>query len=102
MNENKWLTVADGDAMLEFVADRLSPRQWVLLAAAYIRKLWDLLPEGILRQAVDNAERASEPMELAARTEWLKKIDAAVPAAIGAAEALQREIVRSCDPDAAD
>ena len=59
MNENKWLTGADGNAMLEFVADRLSPRQWVLLASAYIRKLWDLVPDSVLRQAVDHAERAT-------------------------------------------
>jgi len=102
MNENKWLTGADGDAMLEFVADRLSPRQWVLLAAAYVRKLWDLLPEGLLRQAVEYAERAIEPLSENARTEWCNKIDAAIPTAVEAAESLQREIVRLCDPDAAD
>lgn len=102
MNENKWLTGADGDAMLEFAADRLSAWQWVLLSAAYVRKLWDLLPEGVLRQAVEYAERATHPLDPTTRTEWIDKIDAAIPAAVGAAEALQREIVRSCDPDAAD
>ncbi len=64
MNENKWLTVADGNAMLEFVADRLSAWQWVLISASYVRKLLDLLPEGVLRQAVENAERATQPMPL--------------------------------------
>jgi hypothetical protein len=102
MNETKWQTGADGEAMLDFVADRLSPRQWVLLSAAFVRKLWDLLPDGVLRQAVDTAERAAHPMPEAERAEWLKKIDAAVPAAVGATELAQREIVRSCDPDAAD
>ncbi|HEV3437231.1 MAG TPA: hypothetical protein VG122_07725 [Gemmata sp.] len=102
MNENKWLTGADGDAMLEFVADRLSAWQWVLLSAAYVRKLWDLLPDGVLRQAVDNAERATHPLDAVTRTIWIAKIDAAIPTAIRAAEALQMEIVRSCDPDAAD
>ena len=34
MNETKWLTGVDGEDMLEFVADRLSPRQWVFLSAA--------------------------------------------------------------------
>lgn len=102
MNENKWLTGADGDAMLEFVADRLFPRQWILLSAAYVRKLWDLLPEGVLRQAVDHAERASEPFSEDERTAWSQKIDAAAPPSVGQAEAMQREIVRLCDPDAAD
>jgi len=102
MNETKWLTGQDGEAMLELVADRLSPRQLVLLAAAYLRRLWDLLPEGVLRQAVDFAERATHPMPAKTRREWIGKIDASVPAAVGAAELAQREIVRSCDPDAAD
>jgi hypothetical protein len=102
MTEIKWLQGSDGDDMLEFVADRLSPRQWVLLAAAYVRRLWDLLPEGVLRQAVAFAERAENPIGEAERTEWVRKIDAATPEAVGAAELAQREIVRSCDPDAAD
>ncbi|HEV3383377.1 MAG TPA: hypothetical protein VG097_01110 [Gemmata sp.] len=102
MNETKWLTGLDGEAMLDFVADRLSPRQWVLLSAATVRKLWDLFPEGILRQAVDNAERVAHPLSLSERTDWLGKIDDAIPKAVGTAESLQREIVRLCDPDAAD
>jgi hypothetical protein len=102
MNENKWLTGADGDAMLEFVADRLFPRQWVLISAAYIRKLWDLLPPGVLRDAVDHAERAIEPFSEDERAAWGTRIDAAVPTAVGMVETQQREIVRLCDPDAAD
>ena len=102
MNENKWLTGADGEAMLDFVADRLSPRQWLLLSAAYVRKLWDLLPDGVLRQALERVERTIELPDEAVRNEWRQKIEAAVPAAVSAAEAQQYEIVRLCDPDAAD
>lgn len=102
MNETKWLTGTDGEAMLDLVADRLSPRQWVLLSAALVRRLWDLLPDGVLRQALDHAELAAHPLPAGERTEWVRKIDAAVPEAIGAAELAQREIVKSCDPDAAD
>lgn len=102
MNETKWLTGMDGEAMLDAVAGRLSPRQWVLLSAAFVRKLWDLLPEGVLRQAVEYAERALEPMTEDEREQWRAKIDAAIPAAVGAAELAQREIVRTCDPDAAE
>lgn len=102
MNESKWQTGVEGDEMFEFVADRLSPRQWVFLSAAFVRKLWDLLPDGVLRQAVDFAERATHPLPEATRAEWIKKIDAAVPQEVGAAELLQRGIVKSCDPDAAD
>ena len=52
MNETKWLTGIDGDAMLELVSDRLSPRQWLLASAALARRLWDMLPDGALRRAV--------------------------------------------------
>jgi hypothetical protein len=102
MNETKWLTGTDGEAMLDFVADRLSPRQWVLLSSAHIRKLWDLFPEGVLRQAIENAERTTHPLSLSERTDWLGKIDDAIPLAVSTARSLQLEIVRSCDPDAAD
>lgn len=102
MNETKWLTGADGDAMLELVADRLSPRQWVLLSAAHARRLWDLFPAGVLRDAIEHAERAGHPLPVEARAEWAGRISGAVPVAVGAAELAQREIVKSCDPDAAD
>src|SRR4051794_15798941 len=101
MNETSWQTGADGDEMLEFVTDRLSPRQWLLASAAYARRLWDVLPDGPLRQAIDFAERALEPIPAGERAAWLKKIDDAVPGAVGAAEQAQRAIVKSADPDAA-
>jgi len=101
MNETKWLTGTDGEAMLEIVSDRLSPRQWQLIAAAYGRRLWDFLPDGVLQQAIDFVERATEPLTAAQRAEWQKKIDASVPEAVGAAELAQRAIVKSADPDAA-
>lgn len=102
MTELKWLTGTDGDAMLDFVADRLSPRQWMLLSAAYARRLWDMFPDGPLRQAVEAVERAEQPLTAAERAEWLRKVDAVTPEAVGAAELAQRAIVKSADPDAAD
>ena len=101
MNETDWLTGTDGDAMLDFVSERLSPRQWLLVSAAYARRLWDFLPEGALRDAIDAAERATKPLTAKQQAEWLKKIDAAVPDAVAAAEAAQREIVKPADPEAA-
>jgi hypothetical protein len=101
MNETKWLTGTDGEAMLEVVSDRLSPRQWLLASAAYARRLWDFLPAGVLQQAIDCAERAEQPFSAAQRQDWQKKIDAAVPETVGAAELAQREIVKPADPDAA-
>jgi hypothetical protein len=101
MNETKWLTGSDGEAMLEVVSDRLSPRQWLLMCVAHARRLWDFLPEGVLREAIDFAERATAPLTATERAAWQKKIDAAVPEAVGAAELAQRAIVKSADPDAA-
>ncbi len=101
MNETSWQTGADGDEMLEFVADRLSPRQWLLASAAYARRLWDVLPDGTLRQAIDFAERALEPIPATERAAWLKKIDAAVLDAVSTAQQTQHAIVKSADPDAA-
>lgn len=101
MNETTWLTGTDGEAMLEVVSDRLSPRQWLLACAAYARRLWDALPDGPLRQAIDAAELAEKPLPAPKRADWQKKIDAAVPEAVGAAELAQRAIVKPADPDAA-
>jgi hypothetical protein len=102
MTETKWLTGMDGEAMLDAVADQLAPRQWVLIAAAFVRKLWELLPEGVLRQAVDFAERTTHPLCEEDRARWRGLIEAAVPDAVQAAEQTQREIVKTCDPEAAD
>ena len=101
MNETKWLTGTDGEAMLEVVSDRLSPRQWLLVCAAYARRLWDFLPDGVLREAIDFAERATAPLTMAERTEWERRITGSVPEMVGAAELAQRDIVKSADPDAA-
>jgi hypothetical protein len=102
MNETKWLTGADGDDMLDHVADRLTPRHWMLICAAHVRKLWDLLPEGPLRDALDAIETADKPLAAKSRTTWKKKIEAAIPKAVEAVQQAQREIVKSADPDSAD
>ena len=60
-----------------------------------------MLADGPLRQAVDFAERALEPIPAKERAEWVSKIDAAVPDAVAAAQQAQRAIVKSADPDAA-
>jgi hypothetical protein len=102
MNETKWLTGAEGEAMLDLVADRLTPRHWQLLSAAYVRRLWDLLPAGVLRQAIETVELATAPLSQAECAEWTGKIAAATPPAIAEAERAQHEIVKSADPDSAD
>ena len=102
MNETKWLTGSDGEEMLDFVATRLSDRQWVLLSAAHVRRLWDMLPDGVLRQAIEAAELAESPLSAADRADWHRRIAAASPEAVGVAELAQWTIVKSADPDSAD
>ena len=102
MTETTWLAGLDGDDMLEYVADRLTPRQWHLLACGMARRFADLLPDGPLKQAIDQAELAVKPLAPAARKKWAKQVEAAIPDAVAAAEAAQLLIVHTCDPDAAD
>ncbi|HEX4614269.1 MAG TPA: hypothetical protein VH092_39240 [Urbifossiella sp.] len=102
MTESDWLAGTDGDDMLQFVADRLTPRQWAFLAAAHVRRLWDTLPEGPFRVAVEAVETADPSLSPASRAELGRQITAAEPGAAGAAEATTREVVKTADPDAAD
>jgi hypothetical protein len=102
MTEDKWLTENKGDDLLDLVADHLTPRQWVLLAAGVVRRVWDLLPDGPPRDAVDAAERDAGAMSAADREAWRQQVQLFTARAAAVAETAHREIVRSCDPDAAD
>lgn len=102
MTETDWLSGTDGDDMLLFVADRLTPRQWALLAAAHVRRLWDTLPEGPFRAAVEAVESAEGSLPADARTGLADKVTADEAAAAAAAGNETREVVRTADPDAAD
>jgi hypothetical protein len=102
MTEKDWQAGSNGDDLLDPVADHLTPRQWVLLAAAYVRRLWDVLPDGPLRDAVDAAERAAGEMTQKDRDGWTARVLQFTAQAVAAAETAQHEIVKSCDPDAAD
>ncbi|HYH68273.1 MAG TPA: hypothetical protein VD866_26505 [Urbifossiella sp.] len=102
MTETDWLSGTDGDDMLMFVADRLTARQWAFLAAAHVRRLWDTLPEGPFRAAVEAVEADDAGLTADARAELARQITAAAPAAAEAAAAAQHEIVLTADPDAAD
>ena len=102
MTETDWLSGTDGDDMLMLVADRLTPRQWALLAAAHVRRLWDTLPDGPFRAAVEAVESEEGGLSAEARAGLVEKITAAEAAAAAAAGAEALEVVRTADPDAAD
>jgi hypothetical protein len=56
MTVEEWLTCTDVDALLDFVAGRLSERKLRLYACARCRRVWDLLTDPRSRDAVEAAE----------------------------------------------
>jgi hypothetical protein len=66
MNTDDWWKGGLSEEMLELVAERFTPRRWRLLGAACLRRRWDLLPEGSLREAVEEAESRAESVAIAA------------------------------------
>jgi hypothetical protein len=102
MTETDWLSGTEGDEMLALVADRLTPRQWAFLAAAHVRRLWDTLPDGPFRAAVEAVEAEEAGLTADARADWVQRISDAQEAAAAAAGAEALEVVRAADPDAAD
>jgi len=102
MISEDWLKGTDPDEMLEFVLDRFNPRRWRLLAAAFVRRRWDVVPEGDMREAVDFIERNAATLPAKVAKEWLKRIDAAIPAAIEQARNTMADVVRPADPTSAD
>jgi hypothetical protein len=101
MTEADWLGGKDPEAMLALVGERLSPRQWHLLACAAARRAWETIPEGDLREAVAWCEaNAGQVKGNRGRAKVVKKVEAARPLAPDAARAAQHAIVRTADPDA--
>lgn len=98
MTEADWQTSIDGEAMLEWVSDRLWPRHWMLLACAWADRLHRLLAGGSLREALRAAQRAAVPLPQPVRSAWLERIDADVPLAVLAAEDALRPLVAPCGP----
>jgi hypothetical protein len=60
MNTDDWWKGGRSEEMLDLVAERFTPRRWRLLGAACLRRRWDLLPEGALREAVEDVEARAE------------------------------------------
>src|SRR5579885_823312 len=101
MTESDWLKAKDPEGMLRLIGGRLSPRQWHLLACAVVRRVWDVLPAGPLREAVEWAER--NPGETAGSPDLpgiLPRLEPAARAAAEAARQEQRLVVLAADPDA--
>jgi hypothetical protein len=60
MTEAEWLTCTDPEPMLEFLRGKASERKLRLFACACTRLLWDRLPAGVMRDAVEAGERHAD------------------------------------------
>ena len=57
MTEQEWLDCTDPQLMLEFLSGRLSERKLRLLACAFARHCWWLIPDEEGRNTVELTER---------------------------------------------
>ena len=101
MTEADWLAGKNPERMLAVIAERLTPRRRHLLAAAMVRRVWDILPEGGLREALDWCERNAGTAHADPTVDdRIEAINAAARAGLEFARTTQRDIVLSADPDA--
>jgi hypothetical protein len=56
MNEAQWIASGNVRRMLDHVPYRVSKRKWRLMAAAFTRRIWALIPDEESRLAVEAAE----------------------------------------------
>src|SRR5688500_12866828 len=68
MTEAEWLACEDGIPMLVFLEAKVDNRKLHLFACACCHRIWQLLPDGRSRLAVEVAERLADG--LAERAEW--------------------------------
>lgn len=100
MNSDDWWKGARADAMLDFVADRFTPRRWRLLGTACLRRRWDLLPAGAPRDAVDAIEANADGASASIAKRWRDAIARDLPALVARATAETEELVRGAAMDA--
>src|SRR4051794_17404967 len=60
MTESEWLNSSDPLVLLRQARPHASERKLRLLACACARLVWDLLPPGLLREAVEAGERHAD------------------------------------------
>lgn len=60
MDEATWLACSDPVPMLQFLQGKATERKLRLFACASARLLWDHMPEGVMRQAVEAGERFAD------------------------------------------
>jgi hypothetical protein len=69
MTEAEWLACDDPHDMLQFLRGRAGERKLRLFAVACCRRVWDEIPPGVARQAVEAAERAADSLSTSGQPE---------------------------------
>lgn len=102
MTETEWWAGQRPDELLTVCEGRMTARRWRLLAAAFLRRRWDVVPDGTLREAIEFLElHADEPTDRIA-PRWLEAIEDATPIAVDKAVADTADLVRSAAMDQVD
>jgi hypothetical protein len=60
MTEPDWLACDEPRGMLDYLRGRAGERKLRLFAVACCRRAWELIPSGVARRAVEEAERAAD------------------------------------------
>src|SRR3712207_2557838 len=71
MTEHEWLSCSTPEPMLAFLRNsgKASDRKLRLFAVACCRRVWNLIPDGSCRRAVDVADQYAEGLATAAELE---------------------------------
>jgi hypothetical protein len=95
MTEADWFKFHRPDEMLDHAEPRFTPRRWRLLAAAFLRRRWDLVPEGKLREAVEHVELNADAVSAEDAARWAQAIEDARPELADRAVAETQALVRA-------
>lgn len=94
MTEIDWWKGARPDDMLDYVESRFTPRRWRLLGTALLRRRWDLVPEGVLRDAIEHIERSAEASTPELAGDWPERIEQSITELVSRAESETEHLVR--------
>ncbi len=104
MTEAEWLDCDDPHDMLQFLRGRASERKLRLFAVACCRRVWDQIPPGVARRAVEEAERAADGGATPGGDEELRRhllVESGPPVSMLAALGDGTERLRSLQEEAA-
>jgi hypothetical protein len=102
MTEIDWWSGTRAEEMLDRVAERFTLRRWRLLGTAFLRRRWDLVPEGAPRAALEYLETVTESPTPSEASGWARELNGARPALVDRAITETEELVRGAAMDGVD